>query len=366
MRVLLLGAANSIHVQRWSAALAARGILVCLATQHPPEGWDIPAGVSLHLLRFRGSTGYFLNAWGLRRLAKRTRPDLVNAHYASGYGTTAALVGYSPTLLSVWGSDVYLFPYKSALAGWLVRRNLRRSSRVASTSHAMASQVRSLLPTVGAIEITPFGVDTARFQRPAARTNPGDITIGTVKSLAPVYGIDVLIRAFAALTRDTEVRSKIGSAGLRLLIVGDGPQRAELEQLAAKLGVSERTEFAGRVPHDQVPRWLAQLDVYVAPSRSESFGVAVIEASAAGVPVVVSAVGGLPEVVQGGTTGLIVPPDDEEALCRALKELTLQPEVRRRMGQAGVAFVAENYEWSKCVDTMIAAYERTIAAARRS
>jgi glycosyltransferase involved in cell wall biosynthesis len=307
----------------------------------------------------------------------RWSPDLVNVHYASGYGTLATLAGVHPRLLSVWGSDVYEFPDQGWLPGWLLRRNLRRADAIASTSRAMAQRVRELTPERRAIAITPFGVDMEAFAPVDADIAAGvrsphadvlpladssasfGVTVGTVKSLAPVYGIDLLLRAFAGLCADPRI-----PADCRLLIVGDGPQRAELEALAGKLGIAARTGFAGAVPHADVPSWLHRLDIYVAASRAESFGVAVVEASACGLPVVVSDAGGLPEVVRDGETGLVVPVGDVDALRTALATLVLDPTRRARMGAAGREFVSQEYAWPACLARMEAAYRHLLAAPR--
>jgi len=350
MRIALLGPANSIHLQRWAHALVDRGHAVAVLTQHACDRQLLPTGANVFLLPRSGSLGYFTNAWRARELLTRWRPEVVNAHYASGYGTTAALCGVRPVLLSVWGSDVYDFPYESALKGRLIRGNLRRATAIASTSHAMAHQVQRLTPERREIAVTPFGVDLAQFAPLPGADRP--LTIGTVKSLAQKYGIDLLLRAFAGLVADADVRALPSEC--RLLIVGDGPQRAELEALARELGIAPRTEFAGAVAHADVPAWLNRLDVYAAPSRldSESFGVAVIEASACALPVIVSDVGGLPEVVRDGETGLVVPRDNVPALRAALKRLVLDAALRDRLGRAGREHVKREYEWGHCVDVM--------------
>ena len=359
MRIALLGPANSIHLQRWAHALVERGHAVCVLSQHACERQLLPAAANVFLLPRAGSLGYFTNAWRARDVLQAWRPDVLNAHYASGYGTTAALCGVRPLLLSVWGSDVYDFPYEGAFKARLIRGNLRRATAIASTSHAMARQVQRLTPERREIAVTPFGVDLARFAPDPSRRTRGRVTIGIVKSLAPKYGVDLLLRAFAGLVADADVTRQL-SDELRLLIVGDGPQRAELEALARELGIAPRAEFAGAVAHADVPAWLNRLDIYAAPSRldSESFGVAVIEASACALPVVVSDVGGLPEVVRDGETGLIVPRDDVPALQAALKRLVLDAALRERLGQRGRAHVASDYEWGHCVDLMERCLER--------
>jgi glycosyltransferase involved in cell wall biosynthesis len=362
MRIALLGPANSIHLQRWARALAQRGHALCIVSQQRCDRALLPASAEVMWLPHAGSLGYFRNAWPLRHLLGKWRPDLLHAHYASGYGTTMALSGFTPTLLSVWGSDVYDFPYESALKGRLLRWNLRRASALASTSHAMARQAQRLTPERQDIAVTPFGVDLGHFKPDASRRTSGRLTIGTVKSLAPKYGVDVLLRAFAGLLQDESVRDM--PQDLRLLIVGDGPQRAALEALARQLGIDRRTEFTGAVAHVDVPAMLKRLDIYAAPSRldSESFGVAVIEASACALPVVVSDVGGLPEVVRAGETGLVVPRDDVPALQAALKRLLLDAALREALGRQGRAHVEREYAWPHCVDLMEACQARALLA----
>lgn len=358
MKVMLLGPANVVHTRRWVEGLHARGIELVLVTQHDPEEWVAPQGVTLVRLKHSGNAGYFLNVLQVRRLLRDGGFDLLNAHYASGYGTTAMLAGFRPWLLSVWGSDVYDFPYESGLKGRLLRRNLRQANVIASTSRAMAGQVRRLAPELQNILLTPFGVDARRFH--AAPEVRRGFVVGTVKTLAPKYGIDTLVKAFAEFLKVLPPTEDVAPPSL--LIVGGGEQRAELQALGESLGVAERVHFAGVVAHADVPEWLNRFDVYVAVSRldSESFGVAVLEASACELPVVVSDVGGLPEVVIDGETGLVVPRDDVPSLAAALRKLHDDPGLRQRLGHAGRERVLAEYEWGHCLDLMIACYERTV------
>src|SRR5699024_6142017 len=101
-----------VHTMRWVNGLAARGIEVHLATVHEPT-FEYDARVVVHRLFPRAPFGYVLSVASLRRLIRRVAPDLLNVHYATGYGLLARLSGFRPTLLSVWGSDVYCFPEKS-------------------------------------------------------------------------------------------------------------------------------------------------------------------------------------------------------------------------------------------------------------
>lgn len=357
MKVALLSGASSIHTIRWANGLAEAGHEVHVITQHEACDPLLPQ-VKVHFFPFRGVLGYFTMVSPVKKLLREIKPDVVNAHYASGYGTTARLVGYRPWVLSVWGSDVYDFPYKSPIHKWLVRKNLMASDMVASTSHCMAEQTRSIAPELGGISITPFGVDMQAYaSAEALSTNNDKLVIGTVKTMASKYGIDTLIEAFALLTGKMTSTQPALASRMRLRLVGGGPQMVEYKQLTEKLCIANKVEFIDRVPHHQVPDELTKLDIYVALSRLESFGVAIIEAGAARRPVVVSDAGGLPEVTLDGTTGLVVPRENPQAAADAIEKLVLNPVLRVRMGEAGRMHVADTYSWDVCVKTMLKVFE---------
>ncbi len=356
MHVALLAGWNDIHTVRWANALAARGLTIRLFTQHAGKEPLHPA-VQVRHLPFRGRPGYFLNALPLRRSLRKSPVDLVHALYASGYGTLARLSGLPRKLVSVMGADVYDFPKCSRLHRRLVVANLRAAA-IASTSHCMARETHQLAPDLEYPTVTPWGVDLEKFRMLGDRRKDGVVILGTVKKLASKYGIDLLIQAFARC----QSLLPAGHPRLRLRLVGDGPQRAELEDLAVRCGVRDKVDFVGAVSHDQVCTELNRMDIYCALSRldSESFGVAVIEASACQRPVVVAAVGGLPEVVRDNHTGLIVPREDPESAAQSLVRLIRDPHLRVRFGAAGRAFVQQHYEWNENVERMLALYRRLV------
>lgn len=365
MKIALLSSASSIHTIRWANGLAEAGLEVHVISQHS-QLEPMNDKVKIYILPFRGLIGYFTMVPTVKRILKKIQPDIVNAHYASGYATTAHLVGYHPWILSVWGSDVYDFPNKSPIHRMLIRKNLLSSDKVASTSVCMARQTNSFTPELENIAITPFGVDTKYYDSLTdslfKRDNTNEIVIGTVKTLAPKYGVDTLIRAFACILKDFSNNHPDIVSKLRLRLVGDGPQRATLENLTQRLNIADRVDFIGRVNSNNVPLELNELDIYVALSRldSESFGVAIIEAGAAGRPVVVSNVGGLPEVVIKDKTGFIVPKDDPQAAAKAISTLILDQQLRVDMGEAGKRHVTQTYDWNICIATMVSLYKETI------
>jgi len=177
--------------------------------------------------------------------------------------------------------------------------------------------------------------------------------------LAPKYGIDTLIHAFHQVRLNLLTTQPKLANQLRLCIAGGGPQRVALQNLVNQLGLTTVTELAGELSHSQVPSYLNQLEIYVAASRldSESFGVAVLEASACGLPVVVSRVGGLPEVVLENITGLLVEKDQVAQFTQALLTLIQHPRLRHTMGAAGIQWVKQRYDWQQNVTALEGVYD---------
>ncbi len=192
------------------------------------------------------------------------------------------------------------------------------------------------------IRVIPNGVPVRR-REPGPAHRP--LVIGTAALLERRKGIDVLLEASARL-----------AIPHRLVIMGDGPLRAELEALANRLGAS--AEFAGFVP-DLAGR-LEELDVFVLPSRGENLPVAILEAMAVALPVVATRVGGVPEVVRDGESGLLVEPEDVEGLAAALARLA-EGEERERLGRAAAARIAEHFEAGLVARQMVALYRELVS-----
>lgn len=358
MKILFLAPANSIHTVRWVNALAERGNKVVLASlsNHRDEKKIIAEKVKIVYLPVQGTKGYYLNAHYLFRLYKKICPDVVNAHYASGYGTLARIARLPHLLLSVWGSDVYDFPYESKIKMYILKKNLLYAERLASTSNAMARQVERLIGK-RKIAITPFGVDIDRFKKAEElKKEQGIFTVGIVKTLDYKYGIDVVIKAFSIFDK----RMGKEAAERRLVIYGEGKDREELGKLCYRLGIERKVIFKGTIDNSKVPLALNQMDAACFGSRldSESFGVSVVEAMACEVPVVVTDTDGFKEVVVDGQTGYIVKRDDCEEMAEKICLLFQDGETRRRFGSNGRIRVKELYDWERNVNEMIDIYNK--------
>lgn len=238
MKIGMISSGSSIHVKKIANALIERGYEITLYTlpNHKKMLQDLDHRVQVVKLPIKGKMGYVLNAHFIRKHLKKNPVDLINTHYASGYGTLARLVGWHPTALAVFGSDVYEYPFRSKFNMKTVIKNLDFSDVITSTSHVMADKVREFYHRDRVIYVTPFGVDLNRFH-PVQVEKDDYFEIGIVKKIEKKYGIDILIKAFAVFLD----RNKYPKA--RLMIYGRGNEMKGLMDLVKTLGGGYRPPF---------------------------------------------------------------------------------------------------------------------------
>lgn len=359
MKIVFISAANNIHTVRWVNALSKKGIDVTLVSlkNHSESINKINKKIKVIYLPVKGTVGYYLNAIFINKIIKDEKPDLINVHYASGYGTLGRFIKFENKLLNVWGSDVYDFPNESNLKKKILEKNLSSYEAIASTSYCMAEETKKYLKENKKIYITPFGVDTNLFKNLNYKKDKNKIIIGNVKTLSSNYGIDYLIKAIKELENilEKDIFNKI-----EVHIYGKGEQEKELKQLAITLGLKEKVKFMGFIKNTEVPKVINKMDIFVVPSIMESFGVAAVEAMACEIPVIVSDADGLKEVTVDNETGFIVPKKDEKAIANRLKELILNENLRKTFGKNGRKRVLELYDWNNNVDNMIEIYKEMV------
>ncbi len=285
----------------------------------------------------------------LKKKIKEFSPDLVHAHYASSYGLLALLAGFKPYVVSIWGSDVMVFPKKNKIAKSTIIKVLKNAKQLYVTSKYLAEICASELQFKNTIQI-PFGIDTSVFKPETIPTKTEGIKFVIAKSLTETYGIDIAIKAFVA------IKMKYPEESISLTILGDGPKRKDYEELAEK-ELDKSIFFKGKVAHEDIVNYLNQSQVLINCSRNESFGVSVLEASSCALAVIVSNRGGLEETVQHQKTGIILNKltvDD----CQKAMEFYIKNTAQIKLhGDAGRKFVQKNYEQSQQVQKQINEYK---------
>lgn len=243
---------------------------------------------------------------------------------------TAELTGL-PYSFTLHGPSIFFEPHR-----WKLGEKIARARFVACISHFARSQGMIFADPVHwpKMEIVHCGVNPDRYGRSGAASSGAHLVF--VGRLAAVKGVAVLIRAVATLAPD--------HPGLRLTLIGDGPERAGLERLARETGATDRIVFAGPKTQAEVAEALAIADLFVLPSFAEGVPVVLMEAMASSLPVVATRIAGIPELVEDGVSGLLVPPGDEASLVGAITELLADTERARSMGAAGRRIVEADFD----------------------
>lgn len=227
---------------------------------------------------------------------------------------------------------------------------LCRAEHVIAVSAAVRAHALARGALAERVTVLPNGVDTARFHprvdaRPVRERHAlvGKPVLGFIGSLKPWHGLDFLLDAF------TDIRARCPDAVL--LLVGEGPALAELQARVARDQLQERVIFTGRIPHADIPAYLAAMDITVAPyTAQEGFyfsPLKVVESLAAGRPVVAPRLGQLTDLLQDGVTGRLYPPGERAAFVAAVLELLQNPAQLQTMGRAAAVAARENFGWDK-------------------
>ncbi len=295
----------------------------------------------------------------LIRHIRHLRPALVHTHLmgANTIGRLATVLAGVPAMVvhdHESSAEIYTHP------GMLLalRRLIEPAAPPQNLRYMVVSQQAAQYAATVArwpeaqICVVPNGIDVTHMldyhvspaEARSALGIPQDVPlIGYVGRLRPVKGVDVLLTALAQLPHT------------HLLVVGTGPQAADLTARAGQSDLMGRIHMLGQVADVRLA--LRACDVYAQPSRREAFGLAAVEAAAVGLPVVASAVGGLRDIVADGRTGLLVPPDQPAALANALAHLIAHPDEARQMGAAGRDYVCAELSIDRAIERIERVYD---------
>jgi glycosyltransferase involved in cell wall biosynthesis len=306
----------------------------------------------------------------LARLIRALRPTILHTHTAKAgtVGRIAALLAgraRPPIVVHTFHGHV-LRGYFGRFRTAFFRLLERLLARITDALIAVSPEVRDELVAFGIAPASKFtvirlGIDLSsrvpEGERTRAETrrvmgvSDEQFLVGWTGRMTGVKRTDVVLRAFALL------RSR--GVPATLCMVGDGPDRGKIEELASELGIVRSCLFTGY--QEDVGPFFAAFDVFVLPSANEGTPVTAIEALASGCPVVATRVGGVPDVVQDGEEGVLIDPGSPEQLADALVLLAGDPELRARMGAAGRKRTLPRYAVSRLIDDVDALYRELLA-----
>ncbi len=355
MRILMVSDAPSMHTRRWVEEWVARGHEVHLASFRVFE----TQGSVLHVLPVLGlgKAGYVFAIPALRRLGVRLRPQIVHAQYVTSYGFLAAAAGLHPLMVTAWGTDVLISPWRSRFYRYLAEFSLARADAVTTVAEHMNLSVEKLGVQAARIQAVPFGVDVECFayrSRDFVRVQRPWRIICT-RNFEPVYDVEALIEAATLLKRD--------DVAFTLNLVGDGSQCARLRRLVEQRGLAGQTRFTGRVGHDSLPAMLAEADIFVTPAHSDGNNISLNEAMAVGCFPVATAIPANTQWLESGVSGSLYPAGDAVSLARVLKLAIADPVMMNKAVAMNRYVVEERANWKQSVGQMEALYNELIADA---
>ena len=298
-------------------------------------------------------------------MAREHELDIVHAHYAVPHAACAYLARQIlashgakglRVVTTLHGTDITLVgsdPSYSETVAFCIEK----SDGVTAVSESLREDTYRRLRIANDIVVIPNFLDCGHY-RPAP--DPGvrarfcspdryDALLLHVSNLRPVKRVEAVVE----ILRQVRAHRRA-----RLVIVGDGPERARAEALAVEAGVAEHMEILGEI--DDVRALLSVGDVFLLPSAQESFGLAALEAMACGLPVVASRVGGLPEVIRHGETGLLHPPGDTSAMAASVLALLDDRALHARVSRTARASVVDRFDEDRIVPMYEAFYEQLI------
>lgn len=337
-RLLLLGDARQVHLHRWARHFLDTGWDVLAFSLEEGDPFPSPIHRVRVTMAIPQAARYLLCLPVVRRLVRSFRPHVVNAHFLPNYGVLASLAGRRPWVLSTWGSDVMTNPERSAFHRWRARRVLRHADYVTSDAETMSEQIRSFGVPADRILTFPLGVDTEVFHPGHEDEAPGPRIVSNRK-LEPVYGLATLLDAFPGIHEALPHAT--------LTVAGDGSERENLRQRAARGLGSGAIVFVGAVDHARMPALLRANQLYVSTSFSDTTSVSLLEAMACGLFPIVSDIPANREWIEHGRNGMLVPPGQPMHLALAVVETWRDHGLRRRARAENARIIRERAQWSE-------------------
>lgn len=331
--VLFLNSGSSHRVKPKTTQLGFKGfeLNLCLPTSERSRF------VSAVLFAVRFPIGLFKLIW----LIKKHGIEIVNIHYPAEsffYFAFCRKLLSIKLITSVHGADMLPDGKAKAHYPWPIRLLLNASDRIVAPSNAYREDVAMIFPHLREKMVSIHnGVDLTEFESPSGTRQCAERSryLLCVAMHNEKKGIDVLLQGFARIQNNHPL--------LRLVLAGDGPLRPQFEKLASSLGIAERVDFLGRQNRRQVMDLLRGCEIFVLASRSEPFGIVLLEAMACQKPIISTRVGGIPEIIEHKENGILIPPDNPAALAEALTVLLDDPQLRTTIASQGFKTVHQRF-----------------------
>jgi glycosyltransferase involved in cell wall biosynthesis len=335
--------------------------------------------ISFENARIEGTTVHFLklpvlvrsatfplkmaSIYRIKLLIKRTKPDILHAHYAINYGLFGALCNFRPFVITAWGSDVLIDPaarFLSMIKKPIAKYALRKADLMTCDAKHMKEAMIKLGAAPEKIKVICFGIDTRKFS-PGEKSEKFRMELGihdsptviSSRTLEPLYDIESLIRSIPLVLKEIPES--------KFVIAGKGSEEEGLRELAKSLGISDSVKFVGFIQNDKLPEYLNSMDVYVSTSLSDAgIAASTAEAMACGLPVIITDVADNRKWVENGVNGFIVPIRDPNCLAEKIIYLLKDETIRKKFGKINRKIIEERNNYYKEMEKMEDIYQELV------
>ncbi len=295
----------------------------------------------------------------LTRVIQRVQPDLIHAGPIQRSAFLVALSGFKPLISMSWGYDLIHDAQRSSFWRWATRFTLQRSAALVGDSEV----IRQLAIQYGMLPehiITfPWGVELERYHvRTFERSNVDTFTLLSTRGWEPIYGVDVIARAFARAAR--QLADNHGPK-LHLVMLGNGSQASLLRRIFLEGGVQEQVLMPGQIGQAELPRYYQMADLYLSASHSDGASISLLEALACGLPALVSDIPGNREWVTLGETGWWFHDGDVDALAQAILDAVARHDQLPEMGRRARWLAELRADWKKNFLELEKAYQVAVS-----
>ncbi len=297
----------------------------------------------------------------LKRVIRQVKPDLIQAGPIQRSAFLSALSGFRPLISMSWGYDLIYDAQRSAWWRWATRYTLKHSSVMVGDCNTIRQMAVSYGMPDERIVTFPWGIDLQHFPERQAENRPEIFTLLSTRSWEPIYGVDIIARAF--------VKAAQCKPELRLIMLGNGSLAPMIHKILSPAVLPEATNgqntsasfsrviFPGQVSHEDLPRYYHSADLYVAATHSDGTSISLLEALASGRPALVSDIPGNREWITPGQNGWLFPDGDAEALAQAIINAVDQRQRLAEMGHAARNLAEQRADWDKNFQALLGAYE---------
>ncbi len=376
MRICFIASADSIHTQRWINYLSSRDHEVHLIFTKFTLGYDrYDRKVIMHPLvrlmpriwkitRYLSGILWFIQT---RRIVQQIKPDILDAHYIKTNGYLGAFSGFHPLILTVWGSDILITPVKSRIHRIFTMYALKKADLVVGLSSTLSEEIAKIGIKKDKVQTALIGVDTRRFTRSYKEKMPIKDSLGIPKSspvvistraLNPIYDVETLIQAIPLVIAEIPE--------VTLIIIGDGSQRTYLRGMIDSYNIRDKVRFIGKIPHEEMHKYLSLADVYVSTSLSDGASNSLLEAMSCGIPSVVTDIPANRSWIVNEKNGFLFHKKDYKDLAIKIIHLLRNKVIAEHYGELSKKLIYDRADYYKNMAIIESRYKEIISQSNRA